>query len=276
MVALDRNNEIYILPNLKDLFLRVAEDFTHRAIAAVQTRDEFTVVLPGGNTPKLLFTTLVETKFYRDKIPWHKIKFFFGDERYVPLDDVESNYHMVNQYLFSKVPVLVENIYRIPTELSNPNLAAKDYEQTLYSIFHLKEKQFPKFDLVYLGLGEDGHTASLMPQSEVVVNYCNSDPGNAPEKYRLVVALWLQKTNKYRITLTPAAINNAANVVFLVTGENKAEAVREVLEGPLNPKKYPAQLIHCLNDKTIWYLDQTAASKLGFSKDPQDTRETFL
>lgn len=254
MVTLTNNNEIYILPNLKDLFLQVAEDFIHRAIAAVENRGEFTVVLSGGNTPKLLLTTLVEAETKFHKIPWGKIKFFFGDERYVPLDNIESNYHMAYEYLFSKVPVLMDNIYRIPTEFSNPSLAAKEYERTLYSVFQLKKNQFPKFDLVYLGLGEDGHTASLMP-------------GSRFKKHRLVVALWLKKTNKYRITLTPACINHAANVVFLVTGANKASAVREVLEGPLIPELYPAQLIHCLNSRTLWYLEKAAASKLSFLKD---------
>lgn len=268
------NNDIYILPTLEDLFLQVAEDFTHRANTSIQTKGEFTVVLSGGNTPKLLLTTLAdERNSYRNRIPWDKIKFFFGDERYVPLDNIESNYHMAYQYLFSKVPVLASNIYRIPTEFINPALAAKDYEKTLRSIFDLKDNEFPNFDLVYLGLGEDGHTASLMPQSDVVIEYCKTrkrDHGLLVKKQDLLVALLSQKTHMYRISFTPDTINNAANVIFLVTGPNKKSAVKAVLEGPLNPELYPAQLIHCLNNPTIWYLDKTAASELTIYKEQKD------
>lgn len=267
MVTIIKNNEINVVPNPKDLFLHVAEDFVSRAKAAVNTRGEFTVVLSGGSTPKQLFTTLVnltQTKHHKEKIPWDKIKFFFGDERYVAPDNKESNYHTAQECLFSKVPVLAENIYRIPTEFSDPDQAAEVYERTLRSIFHLKNDEFPKFDLVYLGLGEDGHTASLMPKTDLVMNYWQG--GSITDKHHLVAALWVPKQQMYRITLTPPAINNAINVVFLVVGENKALAVKEVLEGPVIPHTYPAQLILCLNNKNIWYLDQTAASQLSISK----------
>jgi 6-phosphogluconolactonase len=267
MVALIENNEINILPHPKGLFLQVAEDFIRRAREAVNAKDEFTVVLSGGCTPKQLFITLAhlsETEYSNNKIPWGKIKFFFGDERYVAPDNKESNYHTAHEYLFSKVPILAENIYRIPTKFSDPDHAAENYEKTLRSIFHLQDNEYPKFDLIYLGLGEDGHTASLMPNTDLVMNYWRG--GSIRDTYRLVAALWVPKQKMYRVTLTPPAINNAINVAFLVVGENKAMAVREVLEGPLMPQEYPAQLILCLNNKNIWYLDQTAASQLSISK----------
>jgi 6-phosphogluconolactonase len=260
VVYLAQNNAIYILPSPEDVHLSVAEDFTQRAIAAVQSKGEFTVVLSGGDTPKSFFDVLSSVKRFREMIPWEQIKFFFGDERYVPSDNLESNYHMANEHLFSKVSILKENIYRMKTDFKDPQDAARDYETTIRQFFHIKENEFPTFDLIYLGLGEDAHTASLMPFSEVVENYSKE-----PEKlksHRLVESIWVQKQNMYRITLTPPVINHADNIIFIVTGLNKASAVSSALAGAFEPKKYPAQLIHCRNNKNIWYLDKAAANKI--------------
>lgn len=246
-------NELKLFPNSHDLFLSAAEDFTRRANAAVETRGEFTVVLSGGDTPKYLFDTLTQVNAFKNNIPWKKIKFFFGDERYVPADNPKSNYHMAYEHLFSKVPVLTENIFRIPTEPSDPIDAAKDYEFTLRQIFHLNNNEFPHFDLLYLGLGEDAHTASLMPFNDVLLI----------NNHQLVASVWLKEQAIYRISLTPLAINHAMNIIFIVTGENKASAVSHVLEGPREFQQYPAQRIQCMNNPTLWYLDKAAASKLN-------------
>jgi len=251
--GLKNMNEVKLFATPEHLFQSVAEDFAHRAMRA---KSEFTVVLSGGNTPKMLFDTLTEINSYKKEIPWNKIKFFFGDERYVPADDPKSNYHMAYEHLFSKVPVLKENIYRIPTEFNDPKAAATAYEQTLRKVFQLKDNEFPKFDLLYLGLGEDGHTASLLPLSDVVMI----------ENNQLAASLWVPDQKMYRITLTPPAINHAMQIVFLVTGENKAHAVSGTLEGPADPQHYPAQLIHGANNKPVWYLDKAAANKLNKSK----------
>jgi 6-phosphogluconolactonase len=163
----------------------------------------------------------------------------------------------VHDYLFSKVPVNADNIYRMPTEFTNPSDAAKDYEKTLKNVFQLKGKAFPPFDLVYLGLGDNAHTASLMPFTDEVKNCISGS-----EDQCLVLSTFVADLNMFRITLTPSAINNGHEVIFLVTGENKAPAVWEVLEGPHDPLHYPAQLIQNTHKKTIWYLDQAAASQL--------------
>ncbi len=253
------NQDIKIFPNTHDLFTAAAEDFIQRAIAAVQDKKIFSVVLSGGNTPKEFFDTLTSHPF-SSAIPWQHILFFFADERYVPHQATASNYHMANEYLFSKVPVNPKNIYPIPTHFSDPNEAAKQYEQTIRKVFQLQDAVFPPFDLVYLGLGEDAHTASLMPASEIVRHF--SEDISADQNQQLVAALWVPELDMYRVTLTPSAINHGQAIIFLVNGVNKEMAVWNVLKGPREPMCFPAQLIHCIDGKTTWYLDQVAAKKL--------------
>ncbi|MGB6976106.1 MAG: 6-phosphogluconolactonase [Gammaproteobacteria bacterium] len=260
MATMTKNKEITIFPSANDLFQFAANDFAHRAVAGVNDKGTFSVVLAGGNTPKLFFDTLTGVEYHKYSIPWCQIRFFFGDERYVPSDDAASNYRMAYEHLFSKVPVNPENVYRIPTEFKDPKEAAKDYEQTLRRAFHIKDNTFPQFDLLYLGLGDNAHTASLMPLSDIVMHYLENP--SSDKNNQLVTSLFVSKSNKYRITLTPNAINNAMDIIFLVTGANKATAVWEVLEGQTDPLHYPAQLIHSIHRKTIWYLDQAAAGKL--------------
>ncbi|HEX4045835.1 MAG TPA: 6-phosphogluconolactonase, partial [Gammaproteobacteria bacterium] len=151
MVTLANNKEIRIFADANELFLFAAKDFSQRAMTAVQDKGLFSVVLAGGSTPKLFFDALTSVEEYQKTIPWQQIQFFFGDERYVPIDDSQSNYHMAVQYLFSKVPIKPSHVYRIPTTYAAPIEAAKDYEQTLRSVFHLRDQDFPAFDLVYLG-----------------------------------------------------------------------------------------------------------------------------
>ncbi len=250
MVAMTQDSEIKIFSSPEALFEAAAKDFMNRSVAAVNEKGIFSVVLSGGNTPKLFFDMLTNREYCK-KIPWNKIQFFFGDERYVSSEDLENNFHMANKYLFSKVPVNDENIYPIPTDLRDPKATAKLYAETLRTAFHIKDEAFPLFDLVYLGLGENAHTASLMPFIELDKNKS------------LVASVWVPELNMYRITLTPDAINNSQNIIFLVMGKNKEMAVWNVFKGPTNPKKYPAQLIHCQHGKTFWYLDQLSAGKLN-------------
>ena len=251
MAIMRKNKEIIIFPDTHYLFQYAAKDFANRAIKAVNEKGVFSVVLAGGNTPKLLFDTLCCVRH----IPWQNIHFFFGDERYVSANDPNSNYHMAYEHLFSKVPVNPDTIYRIPTEFADPKDAAKNYEHTLRRIFHINDNATPQFDLVYLGLGDNAHTASLMPFSDVVKHYANSPT-------QLVASLHMPESNTYRITLTPNAINNGLDIIFLVTGADKATAVWQVLDGPVDPLHYPAQLIQGVHNKTIWYMDQLAAGNL--------------
>ncbi len=238
----------------KDLFLAAADDFLLRTTDIIKEKKICNVVLAGGNTPKLFFDTLVCNENYKQKIAWDKIRFFFCDERYVSSDDLQNNYHMVQKYLFSKVPVPSENIYRIPTtELSSAVHAAKNYENTLRKLFPLPKFQWPDFDISYLGLGDNGHTASLMPGTDLVKKWIEN-----PDLLTLVASLWVEPLKMYRITLTPSAINHSHHIVFLVQGEEKAVALKKVLEERNNPLQYPAILIK----NAVWFVDQAAAKQL--------------
>lgn len=259
-----RAHRLNVFSNAEALFVYLAVYFMELAYKEIDKKGEFSVVLPGGNTPKLFFEILVNAQNDTAQFPWKKIKCFFSDERYVPVDSADNNYRMAYDYLFSKLGIPDENIYRIHTEFKNPKDAAKDYELTLRTVFHIHDHEFPKFDLVLLGLGADTHTASLMPLSEVVKHYCES---REKENYQLVDSLWVPEQNMHRITLTPQAINHAASVLFMVTGSNKATAVYNAIKGPYAPEYYPAQLIKCVNSTNMWYIDEAASSKLEITVD---------
>ena len=202
-----------------------------------------TVALSGGSTPKLMFQVLAEQ--FRDEVAWSKIQFFWSDERHVPPDDPESNYRMANEALLSHVPVTTNNVHRILSENPDALIAASDYEQTIIDV---TKQTLPRLDLIFLGLGTDGHTASIFPGSDVL-----------HETKRLVAAPYVEKFKSYRITMTLPLLNNGASVVFLVSGAEKAEIVRAVLQGE---QKYPAQAMNPTQGELIWMLDKDAASKL--------------
>lgn len=253
------SNKIKIFPNLEVLFFFAAQDFKQRAVQAVKDKGSFSVVLSGGSTPKLFFDVLAQNDLFKNEIPWADIHFFFGDERYVAPTSEDSNYHMACTHLFSKVAVTPAHIHRVMTEAYNPVEAAQHYERTLRALMHVEEDHFPAFDLIYLGLGDDAHTASLMPYSDVVEHaLTNTLPAS-----ELVSALFVKKLNQYRISFTPNAINNCQNIIFLVTGQNKAKALHQVLENTTDPLQFPAQLIHGVFNDTLWFIDQAAASLLS-------------
>ena len=225
--------------------------FAERAEHAIATRGNFTVALSGGATPRALYSTLTLPP-YRQTLPWPETHFFWGDERCVPPTHPESNYQMVKEVLLMKVPVPAENIHRIPAELQGPQIAADAYEQTLHMHPLLGGRPFPQFDLILLGLGSDGHTASLFPGSEVL-----------NEKERWVLAPFISKLSTHRITLTPPVINHAAVILFVVTGDPKAGIVKEVLESEYRPDQLPAQLIRPEHGKLYWLIDRAASSRLA-------------
>ncbi len=229
---------LQILASKEDLARAAADHFVQASRNAVAQKGFFTVALSGGSTPKALYELLADQ--FRDRIPWPNIHFYWSDERHVPPNHAESNYRLANEAMLSRVPVTPSNVHRIISE--NPAAdAARDYEDTIKEI-----SENPRLDLILLGLGTDGHTASIFPGSEVL-----------NETERLVAAPWVEKLNTYRITMTLPLLNNGASVVFLVSGAEKAQIVKEVLEGP---QKYPAQEVKPINGELIWMLDQDAAA----------------
>jgi len=178
--------------------------------------------------------------------------FFWGDERHVPPDDPESNYRMVNEAMLSKVPVPPGNVFRIPAENSDANEVASAYEQTVRKFFQLDAGGVPRFDLILLGMGPDGHTASLFPGT-----------AGLKERSRLVIANWVEKMKTHRLSFTLPVLNAAREVAFLVSGTDKAPVLKAVLEGNEPGEQYPAKLVQPKDGKLIWFLDRAAASGLS-------------
>ena len=238
------NPEIRILETPSDLFHAAAEELIRRATAK---SGKFSVALSGGSTPKSLYSLLATEK--RSSVPWDKIYFFFGDERHVPPDHPESNSRMANEAMFSKVPVKSENIFRIHAE-QDADHAAQNYEQSLRTFFSVKPGEFPRFDLIFLGMGPDGHTASLFPGTSAL-----------HENHRLVVANWVEKFKTFRITMTFPVLNHAACVIFLTSGADKAAMLHEVLEN--EKANLPCQKVRPIDGKLVWMVDKAAASGLS-------------
>jgi 6-phosphogluconolactonase len=240
------HREVRVFPAAVDLFQAAAEEFAHRASIAVESTGRFSVALSGGSTPKGLYSLLASGSI--QNIPWDRIYFFWSDERHVPPDHSDSNFKMAYETLLSKISARPENIFRIESEL-DAELAAKKYEQVLIEFFRLKSGEFPNFDLILLGLGPDGHTASLFPDTSAL-----------NETNRLVVANWIEKLKTERITFTFPVLNHAKCVMFLVTGSDKVAPLREVFEkGEQGP---PAGRVHPVDGKLLWFLDSEAASEL--------------
>jgi 6-phosphogluconolactonase len=245
------NSEIIVLKDDAALSRKAAEILVGCISEALSRKAKFSVALSGGSTPKALFSLLVEDASFTDRIPWDKIHFFWGDERHVPPQDKQSNFRMANEMMLTKAQVRGENIHRMCTEQSDSAKVAQDYETELKNFFQLTTDQLPALDLNLLGLGPDGHTASLFPGTKAL--YQND---------RLVVANWVDKFQTHRITMTVPVLNNADTIVLLVSGKEKAEVLQKVLEGDHQPDVLPAQLIQPTHGRLIWLVDQAAASRL--------------
>jgi 6-phosphogluconolactonase len=230
-----------------ELLAQAAAHFFVALAQAAAQQCELSVALSGGQTPRRVYELLASGEF-KQQIKWELVHIFLGDERPVSPNHTASNYAMAFAALISQVPILHSNIHPIAGE-GNPRKNALDYERALKSYF--AGSLWPRFDLVLLGLGEDGHTASLFPGTAAT-----------KEKSAWVVANWVGRLNEYRITLTAPAINSAANILFLVSGKNKASRLKEVLSGPSQPEKLPAQLIQPHNGSLTWMVDSAAASQL--------------
>lgn len=245
------NQEIRILADANSIAQTAAAEFLQAAEEAVREKGSFSVALAGGSTPKTLYGLLASNPLLQAKVPWGKIQFFFGDERHVPPDNPESNFRMANEAMLAKAPIDSKQVHRVKAEKRNAAEAAAEYEDDLRASFALAAGQFPRFDLVLLGMGPEGHTASLFPGTKAL-----------KEERSLVVSNWVGKLYTDRITLTPPVLNNAARVVFMVHGAEKGPALKAVLEGPYEPDQLPAQIIRPKQGKVLWLVDPTAASML--------------
>ncbi len=241
--------EIRRLTTPQDLFQAAADELIRAANDAVQQRGRFTIALSGGSTPKNLYTLIAANA---SVLPWDRMFFFWGDERYVPPNDPQSNFRMANEALLSKVPVPPANIFRIAAENPDAAAAALAYEKTLREFFDVARGEFPRFDFILLGIGPDGHTASLFPETAAL-----------QEKTRLVVANWVEKMKARRITFTLPVLNAARIAAFLVSGTDKAAILHEVLEGKGPDEKYPCRLVRPKEGKLLWLVDRAAASELA-------------
>ncbi|PJA76471.1 6-phosphogluconolactonase [bacterium CG_4_9_14_3_um_filter_65_15] len=229
-----------------DAFVHGAAEFVcGLAQAALAESGRFAVALAGGGTPRPVYA-LLATPAFADRIAWDKVHVFFGDERCVPPDDERSNFRMAREALFDHVPLPPANVHRIGGE-DDPAQAARAYEQDMKLLFRTQAP--PAFDLICLGLGEDGHTASLFPGT-----------AGLREQERWVVSQYVKTMKTWRVTVTPVLINAARNVVFMVKGSGKAEILKRVLAGPYEPDVLPAQLVRPTSGRTSWLVDAAAGA----------------
>jgi len=248
-----RVNELRAFADAGELARAAAEEVARRGAAAVHQRGRFTIALSGGATPRRLYALLADPMApLRERLDWNAIDLFWGDERHVPPDHPDSNYRMAREALIDHVPIPPERVHRVPAEDPDAARAAALYEAELRQAFALAPPQKPRFDLMLLGLGPDGHTASLFPGSAAV-----------HETERLVVAPWIEKFSAARITVTPPVINHAAAVIFLVSGEDKADALVAVREGERQVERYPAQVVAPDDGELLWLVDRAAARQLS-------------
>jgi 6-phosphogluconolactonase len=224
--------------------------FAAQAAEAVSTRGRFTAALSGGKTPIALYALLAKPPFV-SQIPWARVYLLWGDERCVPPDHAESNYRLVRELLIDRVPIPAANVFRMRGEM-DPEEAAERYEALLRGRFAADGGGRPDLDFILLGLGEDGHTASLFPGTAAV-----------RETSRWVVGHWVDERKGWRITLTPPAINAARLVVFIAAGPGKAAVLKDVLQGPYMPEQLPAQAVRPAPGVLLWMLDREAAKLLN-------------
>ena len=238
---------IHIFKNLEEISVRAAEIFVEQSVRAIEERGQFLVVLNGGGTPEGLFQLLAAE--FREKVDWPNVHVFWGDERSVPSNDPGSSYGQARNLFLRHVPIPNANVHPMNGEF-RPEKAAAEYSKVLKE-FASAPLDWPQFDLVYLGMGEDGHTASLFPGSSF----------EATEPVAAVTAQYQDRPAE-RVTLTPLVFNTARMVVFMAAGENKAGTLAEVLSGRYQPEKYPAQRIEPKEGRLLWLVDEDAASRL--------------
>ncbi len=239
---------IAIYPNIDAISQEAAQYIVRVATESIAARGRFTIALSGGTTPRKLYGLLGSEPF-SSQIDWVLTHIFWSDERCVPPDSEESNYHLAHEVLLSKIPIPAIQVHRMPAEMPDRNRASEEYANEMRRVFGTNE--IPDFDLIQLGMGPEGHTASLFPHQ-----------ASLHEQQRLVMPVSVPKPPPDRLTFTPPLLNSARNILFLVTGSDKSEAVHAVLEGPYNPDEYPAQLVRPKDGEVTWMLDTAATEKL--------------
>ena len=246
-----RNIRVYATP--EELATAAAEEFFVRAFRARADRQIFSCALSGGSTPARLFARMSDS-ITLARLPagfWNSVHFFWGDERDVPPDHPDSNYRLAREDLFDKIDIPEENLHPIQAGFNSASTTAISYENELKRFFGLQAGEIPRLDLIFLGIGDDGHIASLFPHSETL-----------KEREHLVAAPWVAKLGAHRITLTLPVINNAACILFLIQGCSKAETLKRVLASTLQPELLPAQAIQPTAGELILLVDKAAASRL--------------
>ena len=243
--------EIKIFESKSKLNEFAAEKFIEIGNNAVSNNGRFAVALAGGSTPKGLYQLLSSEKF-ANKIDWTKVYFFFGDERNVLPDSDESNFKMADENLLNPLKIAEDQIFAWRTNLENAEKIAENYSKTIKNFFNLDEKEFPRFDLVLLGIGGDGHTASLFPETKALT-----------ENEKIASENWVEKFDTFRLTFTFPTINDAENIIFLITGEKKAEILSEILNDENSKKNLPSQNVKPKNGKLFWLIDSEAAKFLS-------------
>lgn len=243
--------EYTVVADAAALAAAAAERFTQGAEKAVAERGRARIAISGGSTPKAAFALLADpAQPWRARMPWDKLELFWVDERCVPPDSSESNYRMTREAMLDRVPLKPEQVHRMEGEL-DPQAAAARYESLLRNSFRLEGAESPRFDLLQLGMGPDGHTASLFPHTDAL-----------HEMGRLVTANHVAQKDTWRITLTWPVINHADSVFFLIGGADKAQVLHDVWLGPHDPERLPSQLIWPSGDILTLVLDEAAAALL--------------
>ena len=240
-------SNLIVYPDSQSFVDGAAEFIAGLAAQAITERGRFTIALSGGGTPRPIYARLASAG-YRERIDWSRVHIFFGDERCVPPDDARSNYRMAREALLDHVTLPPENIHRIQGEI-DPAQAALIYEQDLQTLF--RSTSFPAFDLICLGMGDNGHTASLFPGTAAL-----------REHMRWIVPQYVEVMATWRVTFTAPLINAARNIAFLVEGAGKADMLWRVLNGPFDPDVLPAQMIQPVDGQLHWLLDAAAAAKV--------------
>ncbi len=243
-------SELRVFPDREALSRAAAETFLGLGADATRDFGVFTVALAGGTTPQRAYEIIAQT--WRDvpggPLDWNRVHLFWGDERHVPPDHPDSNYRTANDALIRHVPIPPRNVHPIPTEFSDARKTADYYEAELRGFFQLGVGELPHFDLILLGMGADGHVASLFPETEAL-----------EVEDRLVAANWVEKLEAWRITLTMPVLNFAARLVVMVGGSEKREILRRVIEGPHPPPLLPAERIQPGSGTLLWLADKEAA-----------------
>lgn len=240
--------ELHVCKDYDELSEHIANWMVDQICKTLSVKERFSIALTGGNTPKGLYSLLASEE-YKNKIDWSRANIFIGDERFVPFDDKRSNAKMIRETFLNQVAVNNAHVHFMQTGNIQPEMSSDEYEKILLQYFN-KDTGSNTFDIVLLGMGDDAHTLSLFPGQKEAIE----------EQKKWCTYLWLQQQDMYRITLTAPVVNAARHIAFLVSGENKTNALTNVLHKPFDPLTYPSQIIKPVNGELNWFVDKAAMS----------------